>query len=100
MIPENCIENLKKKFNDEYPCISELHITSELFKSYFKKYEYLWYKSIGKTITEGLLNYDLTGIFLYHKTKDNDNMVIYFLSLIDKKNVVDFTIHNIINKNK
>ncbi len=98
MIPDNCIEIFKKKFNDEYPCISQLHVNTDVLKLFLKKYEYLWYTSIGKTIKEAVLIYDITGILLYYKMVENDNVIFYFLSSIDKKNVVEYTVHNILNK--
>ena len=44
---------------------------------------------------EKLVEYDSTGIFIYIK---NGNVL--FLTTINKKNIVDFTLHNLIKKSK
>jgi hypothetical protein len=49
-----------------------------------------------KEITQGLVEYDVTGIDIYfNKTTLENTYNVYFLFKIDKQDVVEFTIHQL-----
>jgi hypothetical protein len=97
-IPENCILTFSKKFN-EFPsiyCIEPPYKVDNFVKDVITKRHKLW---VTKKITpEGesffsdvLLEYDPTGILFYIK----DETTIFVLCVINKMDIVDFTIHKL-----
>ncbi len=95
-IPKHCIELFRIRYNDEYPCINEFKIHSkEILNSLLKKSLKLWYRNVESVMVEELVSFDNTGIYIYYNYDGNECYNVFMLSTINKKDVVDFTIHSI-----
>jgi hypothetical protein len=94
-IPKHCIEFFRTRYYDEYPCINEFTINKEILDKLIKKSIKLWYRDVDSVIVEEMVSFDNTGIYIYYKLNENDSYNVFMLSTINKKDVVDFTLHSI-----
>lgn len=97
MIPKYIIDLFKLE-TDSFPCISEIKIPNkELLLSLIKKATTIWYFSddndIKQVIKEEYLQYDETGIYIYYTLNENGGYDVFILSKINKRDIVDFTLH-------
>lgn len=97
MIPKHCIVKFEGQFK-VYPCISEIRVPSkDLLKTMIKKSETIWYHSDENNdrplIKEECLLYDTSGIYIYYKLIDEGVCDVYFLSVVNKRDNVEFDLH-------
>jgi|LauGreDrversion4_2_1035121.scaffolds.fasta_scaffold83948_2 hypothetical protein len=98
MIPQHCLDIFINRFGS-YPSITEVHppFASAMEKRIFgDKYHTIWYDRIVdkdgiKTDRKIFKEFDSSGIFFYI----NDEDVIFILSVNGKKDIVDYTIHEL-----
>jgi hypothetical protein len=100
-IRKHCVKLFKERYGS-YPSIVNTYnsLSGEVINKLIDKSHLLWYNDYvdleGEiNNVEKLVEYDSTGIFIYIK---NGNVL--FLTTINKKNIVDFTLHNLIKKSK
>lgn len=96
-LPKHIVELFRERYG-YYPSIVDTRqsLQVEVVDKLTSKGHLLWYceyvDTNGKvTSNEKLIEYDSTGIFIYVM----GNRVI-FLTTINKKNIVDFTLHNLL----
>ncbi len=95
-IPKHCIEFFRTRYYDEYPCINEFKIKDkDILDKLMKKSIKLWYRDVESVIVEEMVSFDMTGIYIYYKRDENESYDVFMLSTINKKDVVDFTLHSI-----
>ena len=94
-LPKHCIEFFRTRYYDEYPCINEFTTNKEIIEKLIKKSIKLWYRDVDSVIVEEMVSFDNTGIYIYYKLNENDSYTVFMLSTINKKDVVDFTLHSI-----
>lgn len=97
MIPEYIIELFKLE-TGVYPCISEILIPyKKVLYSFINKSETIWFYSDEnhekRIIKEEYLLYDKTGIYIYYTLNENDEYNVFIMSIINKRDVVEFTLH-------
>ena len=97
-IDDHIIESFKERYVT-YPSIYTIQLKDEVLLKFVKKYHYRWVTVDyidQKEITQGLVEYDVTGIDIYfNKTTLENTYNVYFLFKIDKQDVVEFTIHQL-----
>lgn len=97
-IDDHIIESFKERYVT-YPSIYTIQLKDEVLLKFVKKYHYRWMMVDyidQKEITQGLVEYDVTGIDIYfNKTTLENTYNVYFLFKIDKQDVVEFTIHQL-----
>lgn len=98
-IPQHCIEKFINRFN-QYPSQINLELTNDdKTEKFFKKSPLIWFNSnvIEQKILyiEKLIEFDATGIYVYINY-DNNKYVVTFLTTIDRENVTNYTIKQLI----
>lgn len=96
-IPDYIIDLCKIEIGS-YPCISYIKIgEKEILKSLLNKSTTIWYFADDTqdkvVIIEEFLQYDKTGIYIYYSLNENNEYEVFILSRIDKRDIVDFTLH-------
>lgn len=103
-VPEHII-NMFELDNKSYPCISHIKIKDfNILNTLLNKSSTIWYftnENYDKRVTqEEFALYDKTGIYIYYKQINNNEYDVFLLSKIDKRDIVDFTLHIIKKQNK
>ena len=96
-VPEHIID-LYRFDVESYPCISYIKIGEwEILKSLLNKSITIWYfaddNQDKSLIIEEFLQYDKTGIYIYYRLNENNEYEVFILSKIDKRDIVNFTLH-------
>ena len=114
IIPKHIIEIFKKTF-DEYPSITKFKIDKQdVLNKMFLKSKIIWYEDKfnmdgGINNTKILYEYDSSGILVFIKKikksdyplKDEElkkSYMVFILSKINKKNMVEFTLQKSLNR--
>ena len=95
-IPKFILEDFKEVYNTN-ASIFNLKLGEGLLKSLLKKSKTIWLNADvnnGQIILEEYLSYSEDGVRIYY-IKGDDSYNVYFLFGINKREIVEFTIHNI-----
>ena len=99
-IPQHIIDLFRSNNSTLFPCISYIEIPhKDILTKLFSKSEIIWYYSnenqSKKILIETYLVYDKTGIDIYYKLNEKKIYQVFILSKIEKRDIVDFTLHYI-----
>ena len=99
-IPQHIIGLFRESYSVDYPCISYIEIPSkEILTKLLSKSETIWFYSDEnkekRVLLEEYVIYDKTGIDVYYFVDENNKYKVFILSKIDKRDIVDFTLHYI-----
>jgi hypothetical protein len=95
-IPKFVLEDFKVTYNVN-ASIFKLKLSEDILKSLLKKSKTLWLNADvndGQIILEEYLQYSEDGVRVYY-IKEDDSYNVYFLFNINKREIVEFTVHNI-----
>lgn len=95
-IPQFVLEDFKEVYNAN-ASIFYLKLSEDILKSLSKKSKTLWLNADvndGQIILEEYLQYSEDGVRIFY-IKEDDSCNVYFLFNVDKREIVEFTIHNI-----
>jgi hypothetical protein len=95
-IPQFVLEDFKVTYNMN-ASIFNLNLSEGILKSLLKKSKTLWLNADvneGQIILEEYLQYSEDGVRVYY-IKEDDSYNVYFLFNINKREIVEFIVHNI-----